>query len=83
MNFFTDEVRRNPYPLYDQVRAASELLESIDQDRWRDALLADLAYEARQTQGQRLESCRILGRCGSHARWNRQNRSRSRVRERF
>jgi oxygen-independent coproporphyrinogen-3 oxidase len=30
--------------------------ESIDQEGWRKALLADLAYEARETQGRRLSS---------------------------
>ena len=25
MNLFSDDVRRNPYPLYDQIRAASPL----------------------------------------------------------
>jgi putative oxygen-independent coproporphyrinogen III oxidase len=34
----------------------SHVRETIDQDSWRDALLADLAYEARQTPGRRLTS---------------------------
>jgi oxygen-independent coproporphyrinogen-3 oxidase len=34
----------------------SHVRASIDQDRWRDALLADLAWEARQTPGRRLGS---------------------------
>src|SRR5580765_1062352 len=34
----------------------SHVRETIDQKSWRDALLADLAYEARATQGRRLTS---------------------------
>jgi oxygen-independent coproporphyrinogen-3 oxidase len=34
----------------------SHVRESVDQDRWRDALLADLAFEAGQTPGRRLGS---------------------------
>ena len=34
----------------------SHVRESIDQDAWREALLADLAYEAGQTRGRRLTS---------------------------
>ncbi|MGE3396465.1 MAG: radical SAM family heme chaperone HemW [Sphingomonas sp.] len=34
----------------------SHVRESIDQDRWRDALLADLAHEAEQAPGRRLTS---------------------------
>jgi oxygen-independent coproporphyrinogen-3 oxidase len=34
----------------------SHVREQIDQDRWRDALLADMAYEATQTPGRRLTS---------------------------
>ena len=34
----------------------SHVRETVDQDRWRDALLADLAHEARETQGRRLTS---------------------------
>ncbi|MDQ8756433.1 radical SAM family heme chaperone HemW [Sphingosinicella sp. LHD-64] len=34
----------------------SHVRESIDQGQWRDALLADLAYEATQTPGHRLTS---------------------------
>lgn len=34
----------------------SHVRESIDQDQWRDALLADLAYEAAQTSGRKLTS---------------------------
>ena len=34
----------------------SHVREQVDQDRWRDALLADLAYEAAQTRGRRLTS---------------------------
>ena len=34
----------------------SHVRETIDQDRWRDALLADLAHEARETEGRRLTS---------------------------
>jgi oxygen-independent coproporphyrinogen-3 oxidase len=34
----------------------SHVRESVDQAQWRDALLADLAYEARQTPGRRLGS---------------------------
>jgi len=34
----------------------SHVRESVDQARWRDALLADLAYEARRTPGRRLAS---------------------------
>jgi putative oxygen-independent coproporphyrinogen III oxidase len=34
----------------------SHVRESVDQAQWRDALLADLAYEARQLPGQRLTS---------------------------
>jgi putative oxygen-independent coproporphyrinogen III oxidase len=34
----------------------SHVRETIDQDRWRDALLADLAHEARETQRRRLTS---------------------------
>jgi putative oxygen-independent coproporphyrinogen III oxidase len=34
----------------------SHVRESIDQDRWREALLADLAFEARETPGRRLGS---------------------------
>src|SRR4051812_15693526 len=34
----------------------SHVRETIDQDRWRDALLADLAHEARETQGRKLSS---------------------------
>jgi hypothetical protein len=26
-NFFSDEMRRNPYPVYDQLRAASPVLQ--------------------------------------------------------
>src|SRR3954464_7553985 len=34
----------------------SHVREAIDQEIWRDALLADLAHEARETEGQRLGS---------------------------
>jgi len=34
----------------------SHVRESVDQDIWRDALIADLAYEARATPGRRLTS---------------------------
>jgi oxygen-independent coproporphyrinogen-3 oxidase len=34
----------------------SHVRESVDHGQWRDALLADLAYEARQTRGRRLTS---------------------------
>jgi oxygen-independent coproporphyrinogen-3 oxidase len=34
----------------------SHVRETVDQQRWRDALLADLAHEARETQGRRLGS---------------------------
>jgi oxygen-independent coproporphyrinogen-3 oxidase len=34
----------------------SHVRDGIDQDQWRDALLADLAYEAEQTRGHRLTS---------------------------
>jgi len=34
----------------------SHVRESVDQDLWRDALLADLAHEARETPGHRLSS---------------------------
>jgi oxygen-independent coproporphyrinogen-3 oxidase len=34
----------------------SHVRETIDQERWRDALLADLAHEARETRGRRLTS---------------------------
>jgi putative oxygen-independent coproporphyrinogen III oxidase len=34
----------------------SHVREQVDQDRWRDALLADLAYEAAQTPGRKLTS---------------------------
>jgi oxygen-independent coproporphyrinogen-3 oxidase len=34
----------------------SHVRETVDQDRWREALLADLAHEARETQGRRLTS---------------------------
>ena len=34
----------------------SHVRESVDQDVWREALLADLAHEARETQGHRLSS---------------------------
>src|ERR1043165_8356460 len=34
----------------------SHVRESVDQERWRSALLADLAYETRQTSGRRLGS---------------------------
>jgi oxygen-independent coproporphyrinogen-3 oxidase len=34
----------------------SHVRETIDQDRWRNALLADLAHDARETQGRRLGS---------------------------
>jgi coproporphyrinogen III oxidase-like Fe-S oxidoreductase len=34
----------------------SHVRESVDQDRWRDALLADLAHEARELPGRRLGS---------------------------
>ncbi len=34
----------------------SHVRESVDQARWRGALLADLAHEARETQGRRLTS---------------------------
>ena len=34
----------------------SHVRESIDQEQWRDALLADLAHEARLTEGRRLGS---------------------------
>ncbi|MEA3040605.1 MAG: hypothetical protein QOC65_94 [Sphingomonadales bacterium] len=34
----------------------SHVRESIDQDVWREALLADLAHEARRTEGHRLSS---------------------------
>jgi oxygen-independent coproporphyrinogen-3 oxidase len=34
----------------------SHVREQVDQDQWRDALLADLAYEAVQTPGRRLTS---------------------------
>jgi len=34
----------------------SHVRESVDQDRWRDALLADIAYEAGETTGRRLSS---------------------------
>ena len=34
----------------------SHVRETVDQERWRDALLADLAHEARETQGRRLTS---------------------------
>ncbi|HYI48799.1 MAG TPA: radical SAM family heme chaperone HemW [Allosphingosinicella sp.] len=34
----------------------SHVREQIDQAQWRDALLADMAHEARQTQGRRLTS---------------------------
>jgi len=34
----------------------SHVRESVDQDAWREALLADLAHEARQTPGRRLTS---------------------------
>src|SRR3954462_3979769 len=34
----------------------SHVRESIDQDLWRHALLADLAHEARETPGRRLSS---------------------------
>jgi len=34
----------------------SHVRDGIDQDRWREALLADLAYEARETNGRRLSS---------------------------
>ena len=26
LNFFSDDVRRNPFPVYDQIRSASPLL---------------------------------------------------------
>jgi oxygen-independent coproporphyrinogen-3 oxidase len=34
----------------------SHVREAVDQEQWRDALLADLAYEARETPGRRLTS---------------------------
>jgi len=34
----------------------SHVREAVDQAQWRDALLADLAHEARETQGRRLTS---------------------------
>jgi len=34
----------------------SHVREAVDQDLWRDALLADLAHEARETAGRRLGS---------------------------
>ena len=34
----------------------SHVREQVDQTRWRDALLADLAYEAAQTPGRQLTS---------------------------
>ena len=34
----------------------SHVREQVDQDRWRESLLADLAYEAAQTPGRRLTS---------------------------
>jgi oxygen-independent coproporphyrinogen-3 oxidase len=34
----------------------SHVRESVDQDQWRSALLADLAHEARETEGMRLGS---------------------------
>jgi putative oxygen-independent coproporphyrinogen III oxidase len=34
----------------------SHVRDGVDQDQWRDALLADLAHEAEQTQGHRLTS---------------------------
>ena len=34
----------------------SHVREAVDQERWRDALLADLAHEARETPGRRLSS---------------------------
>ena len=34
----------------------SHVREQVDQDQWRDALLADLSYEAAQTPGRRLTS---------------------------
>ncbi|HMG47614.1 MAG TPA: radical SAM family heme chaperone HemW [Allosphingosinicella sp.] len=34
----------------------SHVRETVDQDRWRNALLADLAHEAGETQGRRLTS---------------------------
>ncbi len=34
----------------------SHVREQVDQDQWREALLADLAYEAAQTPGRRLSS---------------------------
>src|SRR5712691_8744229 len=34
MNFFTDEMRRNPYPVYDQMRRGSPLLRVPGSDLW-------------------------------------------------
>ena len=34
MNFFSDEIRRNPYPVYDQVRSASPVLHDPRSNLW-------------------------------------------------
>jgi cytochrome P450 len=34
MNFFSDEVRRNPFPMYDQIRSASPVLRDPKSDIW-------------------------------------------------
>ena len=34
MNFFSDEIRRNPFPLYDQLRSQSPVLHVQALDLW-------------------------------------------------
>ena len=34
MNFFSDEMRRNPYPVYDQIRSGSPLLQDAQSGLW-------------------------------------------------
>src|SRR5438874_6545399 len=34
MNFFSDEMRRNPFPVYDQIRSASPLLHNPQAGLW-------------------------------------------------
>jgi len=34
LNLFTDDVRRNPFPLYDQVRSASPVFHDARSNLW-------------------------------------------------
>jgi cytochrome P450 len=64
--FFSDEVRRNPYPWYEQVRSASPVLRDPDSDTW---MLFDYASVRRAMDDHESFSSRVTHPGGRAPEW--------------